>query len=1024
MTYIRKTRMTKEYRRRTIVWIASLAAALCAMLALSMSNPGAEALPASGSALYADGSSAFPIIVSELMSSNGYAVLDDGGRFSDWIELRNISSAPVSLQGMGLSDKPGRIKYLFPDVTLEPDGYLLVFASGTAAADPSRPLHAPFELSALGEMVCVFDPNGVMRESVEFPAMAANESYALTEDGGFIRTSQYSPGYPNTREGYESYCAQSGAEFGFIKLNEISPRNRAAIIDEDGDASDWIELINERGYAVSLEGYALSDNESRLSKWVFPKGATIPANGVLLVFASGKDRADPNGELHANFRIDGEREAIMLANPRGQLVDHTVVERTPKDASWARSADLSSWSITYQATPGEPNTRQGEIDADASRRLSAGGGLTISEAIAYTGGSRTPDGLEGFDWVEIYNGGGGAVNLAGYGLSDQPGRPRLWQFPDVTIQPGQFLLVYLSGSERLPDSSQALYAPFGISSLGEALTLSDPDGNVIDRLAVPALVSGTSYGRIAGGGLAYFDIPTPGERNGEGFAGYAAVPTVDIPGGMYPAPIEATVRAAAGTTVRYTVDGSNPTIDSPEYTGPVPIEHTAVFRARAFQDGLRPSPIVTNTYFISVYHLLPVVSIVADPYLLWNPLTGIYAGDYTQSAMEKMPFTDMPYWQKARVAAHFEYIDESGKLQSSEGVELSLNGQFSLDMPQKSFRVSAKARYGSEALSYPFFPELPYERYRALILRNGGQDGNYTRIVDAFQSRVMDWSGTSVYHMPSAPVVVYLNGEYWGHYNLRERTDKYALAQYEGWDDPDSVDLIKGSGTVISGTIDAYRETRNYIRDHNMNDPASLARALEMIDVDNLFDFYIFEIYFGNSDAGNIKYYRRNAPGEKWRWIVFDLDWGMFDSSRDGCAIWLDPDGAGSLDYDNVIIRQMLSVPRLKDQFLKRYGHLFQTVFVPERMLELAGEMSARIEPEMTMHFNRWAMENSWALGTDAPKSPEGAFAYWKDRLSRLDNVIRKRNHLAWGHVQSWFKLTDAEMESYFGPRPPLPEGI
>jgi hypothetical protein len=1014
--------MPKARKRRTIVWIASLLSALCAMLSLSLMNVSREAVPVSGAAVAEDDSGAFPVIVSELMSLNGYAVLDDDGMFSDWIELRNISSSPVSLRGMGLSDKPGRIKFLFPDVTLDPGAYIVVFASGTAAVDPDKPLHAPFELSSLGEMVCVFDANGHLRESVEFPALASNEVYALSDTGGFERTTQPSPGYPNTRDGYESYRAESTADFGAVRLNEISPRNRAAIVDEDGDASDWIELINERSYAVSLEGYALSDDESSLAKWVFPKGASIPARGVLLVFASGKDRFDPNGETHTNFRIDGDREAILLTNPRGQLVDRAVVELVPKDASWARTPGLSVWEITYQATPGQPNTRQGAVDADVARQLRAGGGLAISEAIAYSGDASTPDGVTGLDWVEIYNGGGSPVPLEGFGLSDDPGRPRLWQFPDVTIQPGQYLMVYLRGEARPPSGSQALFAPFKLSSLGEALTLSDPEGNVIDRLAVPALSGGISYGRAVGGALAYFDIPTPGDRNGDGFAGYAAQPVVNIPGGMYPSPIKATVRAAEGTTARYTTDGSNPTVDSPEYSGPVAIDYTTVFRVRAFQDGLRASPIVTNTYFISVYHTLPVVSVVADPYLLWNPLTGVYAGDYKESAEAEMPFDDMPYWDKARVAGHFEYIDENGERQSSESVELMLNGQFSLDMPQKSFRISAKPRYGSESLRYPFFPDLPYTQYHALILRNGGQDGNYTRIVDAFQSRVMDWSGTTVYHMPSRPVVVYLNGEYWGQYNLRERIDKYAVARYEGWDDPENVDLIKGSGTVISGAIDAYRQTRNFIRDNDMNDPEALSAALDMIDVDNLFDYYIFEIFFGNTDAGNIKFYRRNAPGEKWRWIVYDLDWGMFDSSYDGCRIWLDPNGAGSLDYDNVIIRKMLGVPSLRDKFLRRYGELFQTVFVPERMLELAREMAAEIDPEMTMHFYRWSVENEWVLGSEAPKSPEGAYTYWKDRLARLENVIRKRGNLAWGHAQSWFNLTDAQMEDYFGPRPPLPE--
>ncbi|MDR1262085.1 MAG: lamin tail domain-containing protein [Oscillospiraceae bacterium] len=1017
MTYICKTRLPRAYGRRTVVWITLLLFALCVMLLISaVSASNDAAVPASSAALYEN--AVFPIEISEIMCSNAYAVPDDNGEFSDWIELRNTSAKPVPLKGMSLSDRPGRIKFVFPDITIEAGAYLVVYASGSSALDPSKPLHVPFRLSAKGETVYLFDAAGELRSYVTFHQMNSNESYALTETGEYAVTAQPSPGYPNTQTGYESYHAESTVEYGVIKLNEISSRNRSAIVDEDGDASDWIELINERNTPMSIEGYALSDDESRLSKWVFPKGASIPANGVLLVFASGKNRTDPNGELHTSFKIDGEREAILLTNPRGQLIDHTVPELVPKDASWARSPDLSQWEITHQATPGQPNTLQGENAADEARLSKSGGGLLISEAIAYANGMPTPDGTTSFDWVEIYNNNDYPVPLKGYGLSDSPGKPRLWQFPDVTIQPGQYLLVYLCGNANPPASSQALYAPLKLSSLGEVVTLADPFGNVIDRLVLPALTEGTSYGRASSGGLVYFDTPTPGARNNEGFMGYAKQPLADTAGGMYPGPIKVSIRPPTGATVRYTTDGSDPTLDSPAYTAAIPIEHTTVLRARAFQDGLRPSPIVTNTYFISVYHTLPMVSIVADPALLWDPSTGLYAGDYKESAEEKAPYIDMPYWKKPRVEGHFEYIDPTGERQVSESIELSLNGQYSLDMPQKSFRVSAKPRYGSETLRYPFFPDLPYTQYHALILRNGGQDGNYTRIIDAMQSKIMSWSDTTVYHMPSRPVMVYLNGEYWGQYNLRERIDTEAIAQYEGWDDPDNVDLIKGSGTVISGTIDEYRKTRNYIRDNDLNDPEVLRRALDMIDVENLFDYYIFEIYFGNTDAGNIKFYRRNAPGEKWRWIVYDMDWGMFDSSRDGCAIWLDPKGAGTMDYDNVIIRKLLSVPYLREQFLRRYGQLFQTVFVPERMLALAKEMSGEIDQEMPMHFYRWSFDNNWALGSEAPRNAEGAYAYWKSRLTRLETVINKRNNLAWGHVQAWFSLTEAQMEAYFGPRP------
>ena len=356
------------------------------------------------------------------------------------------------------------------------------------------------------------------------------------------------------------------------------------------------------------------------------------------------------------------------------------------------------------------------------------------------------------------------------------------------------------------------------------------------------------------------------------------------------------------------------------------------------------------------------------------------------------------------------------------GVELGLHGQFSLDIPQKSFRVTAKARYGSSSLDYAFFEDRPYDSYQSLVIRNGGNDGKYTRFVDGFQSRIVDWvEDTTVYHMPWRPVIVYLNGEYWGHYNIRERVNVHALARHEGWDDPDNIDLIKGNDNVLNGSFDNYRELLTYVKAHDLNDPEALKTVLDWIDVDNYFDYMIFEMYFGNTDTGNIKFYRRRAPGEKWKWVLFDLDWGMCESEKnDGCKIWLDPAGSGSMDFDNTLIRALLKVPEMQDKFLRRYGQLFQDVFVKEQMLALSRSMATEIELEMPLHFNRWAWDNTLTLDIDAPANPEGAYTYWKGRLARLENVINKRSHYEWGHIQNWFALSDAQMVAYFGARPML----
>jgi len=1039
---IRIRRLRPQAKRQTVSLLALLCLALLLCLVFARVTPEqtqAALAPVSTEVTNDVSIPSFPLLVTEIMASNRSVLADENGDFSDWIELTNQSSEPVNLDGLGISDDPSAVKLAFPAIILQPGQRLLVFASGVYRAEADAPLHAPFALSSAGESVCLFTADGVLVSEVAFPALERDQSWALQEDGAgrsagdapvYAASAQPSPGYPNTAQGFEAFRSANSILGSDILLNEIMAVNRSAIRDEDGDYSDYIEIYNPHAYRVDLTGYGLSDDETSPMKWRFPQGVTIPANGTLLVFASGKNRggaaADSLGgttELHTSFKLDATRETVLLSNAKGQLLDRTILENLGKDEVWMRPAGMTAWQVSTQATPGYPNDRSGLAAADAKTRQANAVGVYISEAVVYSTGLETPYGRTSYDWVELYNASAVPVNLKDWGLSDKPGRPRLYQMPDVTIEPGGFLLVFCSGLTEPPKGSKAIHATIRLSALGGVLTLCTPDGTIIDRMAVPALEENTSYGRTPGeAGFYYYDTPTPGAANEGGVAGYAVEPVPDVPGGVYDGSVTVTFTLQAGDTVRYTLDGGDPTPASAVYEGPITLTETAVLRARSFSAGLRPSPIVTATYFVNTYHTLPLISLVTDPDNLWNPVTGIYAGDYTQSSRTKVAYDDLPYWKKLRVAGHFEFFETDGLLKVSEDVELGLHGQYSLDIPQKSFRVTAKARYGSTELPYAFFPDRPYTTYQSLVIRNGGNDGKYTRIVDGFQSRIVDWADTTLYHMPVRPVIVFLNGAYWGQYNIRERVNVHSLARFEGWSDPDAIDLIKADKNVLNGSYDNYGQLLDFVKTHDLaNDSAALETVTDWVDIENYFDYMIFEMYFGNTDTGNIKFYRRQAPGEKWKWVLFDLDWGMFNSQRDGCKIWLDPDGTGTMNFDNTLIRKLLTVPALRDQFLRRFGQLYREVFDTQRMLDLAHSMADAIRVEMPMHFSRWAPLNNSALDIDAPTNAEGALAYWENQLGRLDNVIRKRNYYIWGYVQSWFGLSESQMVDYFGPREPLP---
>ncbi len=973
------------------------------------------------------------IRISEVMTSNKRAYPDDTGAYPDWIEIENTSTEAVSLAGVGLSDREDRILFLFPDMELAAGGRIVVYCDDTNAAQAGKPLHARFKLSSLGETVYLFDRNSLVLDSVVVPALNSDTSYALTASGWII-TEQSTPGYPNTQEGYDAMHSVALVSANGLVLNELCASNRTTLQDEDGEFSDWIELYNGGTLPIKLSSYALSDDETEPIKWRFPQDAVIHPGEYYVVFASGKNRTGGDGKYpHTNFKLAAEGETVILSDILAQTIDRVTYDNLGKDVSWGRVVGLDhTWQVYNQPTPGMANDRSGEIEMDKRMQARNTSGIYISEVMSSSTGVETPFGVTSYDWIELVNRGREAVNIMGWGLSDSVNRPRKWQFPDVTLQPGQYLLVFASGLTSSPTGSGALHADFRLSALGETVVLSDERGNILDKLVVPKLDTNNTYGRnFDRGGLFYYDTPTPGEANtAQGFAGYSVKPAMDIKGGLYTRPVSVTLSAPAGVRIRYTLDGSPPTEEVGEdYIGPIELSRATTLRARGFQEGLKPSEIVTETYLINRLHTLPVIAITADPVDLWDPDTGIYAdGDpaVTGETYAGVPFKNTTYravkkdTELREREANFElFIPGEGQI-LNQGIALQLNGQYSLDDPQKSLRVTAKAKYGVSTFKYAFFDSRPYTEYQSLVLRNGGNQGPYSRIADSLMSRIVDLTDSSILHMATTPCIVYLNGEYWGQYYIRERINKHSIARFEGWSDPEAVDFIKGEDAVLNGTFSNYKQLLTYVKAHDLNDPAALETVLKWIDVDNYFDFMIFEMYFGNTDTGNIKFYRQRTTGSaQWKWVLFDLDWGLYNRERNGCYIWLDPEGSGSRNFDNTIIRKLLEVPAMRNKFLKRYGELFQILADTNRVIALIDEMVAEIEPEMGLHYNRWASEVRSTYAFDPPKNGDGAFNYWKNvRIPILKNVVNTCPYYVWGHVQDWFKLTDEQMTAYFGPRP------
>ena len=200
-----------------------------------------------------------------------------------------------------------------------------------------------------------------------------------------------------------------------------------------------------------------------------------------------------------------------------------------------------------------------------------------------------------------------------------------------------------------------------------------------------------------------------------------------------------------------------------------------------------------------------------------------------------------------------------------------------------------------------------------------------------------------------------------------------------------------------------------------------------------MFDYYIFESFFGNTDPGNIRYYRNTKSGDgKWRYLFYDLDWGLFNSSSKkngveyatgGVTYYMNPNGAGDQKIKaNLFLRKLVEVPQYREKFLTRYAELFNSVLTTENMVSLFNEMILEIKPEMQMHNQRWAAEMPTQVSFDQPKNAEGGYNYWVTRCERAIRVMNRRPHFIWLDIQSYFGLSDAEMTERFGPCPVIPD--
>ena len=953
--------------------------------------------------------------INEVMTGNRSTLLDDDDEYSDWVEIVNAGQRPVNLKGYALSDnKRDPLKWEFPPIVIKPGEHLVVFTSNKNKVGPGSPLHTNFKLKSKGEAVLLTDAKGWLLDYIEFEELPPDHSFG--RDPGKHETWLYfaeaTPRESNHTRGWESLTGDYTFEGSPIVINEVQSSNRNTLFDEDGDFSDWIELANTSDGPVDLEGYGLSDDATTPAKWRFP-ALSLEAGGYLVVFASGKDRDDPKGRyLHTNFKLNPRRDQLILSDRERQVLDQLGARgRRPGISVGRGNENASDWLYYPSPTPGAKNTTQGlatfpeEFSALAPK-------LRINEVMGSNRYTLRDDNREFSDWIELYNGTTQSVSLGGYHLSDDKGNLRKWAFPEVELPADGFLVVFASGKDRHDVARSLFHSNFGIRAGGETLFLTDTEGRVTDVFRSGRLGPGISSGRGSEGLLerVYFEKPTPGRANdGTGGEGFSTPPHMVPPGGSYPKPTVVRLESSApNVTIRYTTDGSKPHRKSKVYSKPIFVGDTTIVRARAWEDGALASKVSTATYLVGEEHTLAVVSVAIDPDHMFHPMRGLHS--MGPNASPVFPHEGANFWSKRELPCHVELFETDGALAFKDDVGFKIFGAFSRGESQKSFLLTTRDRYGSDLIRYPLFDDKPeLVRHKALILRTSGQDWHLTKIRDVLMTRLV--KHLRIDYQAYRPAVLYINGEYFGLYNVREKINEQFVA-YNHELNPDEINLVQANRQVNAGSGEHFFALKRYVRSHDLSQDEHYQKVQAMMDVPNFIDYQIAEVFFANTDNGNIRRWRDSSPDGKWRWILYDLDWGFRKAGHKTLSRVTNPRGTGAMNmFSTAIMTALLKNADFRKSFAERFAYHLNTTFEPQRVLSMIDELAEPIRSEIPRHMKRWRR-------SPRASSPK----LWETRLQRLRDFAVNRPPVVKAHVKEFFGLSDSEMALMFEePAPTLP---
>lgn len=828
-----------------------------------------------------------------------------------------------------------------------------------------------------------------------------------------------------------------------VVINEVSSASLSTYLDEDGDQEDWIEFYNTSSSPVNMGGYTITSLENgSVKSWTFPN-IIIKANDYLTVFCSKKNR---------NAYFDHWEVPVYANNPWKYFLGAgspppTWREITFNDTSWPVGAGGIGYGDGDDSTVTAPIysvfMRKSFTVADTGIIPTALLLLDYDDAfVAYLNDveiARANIGVYGdhpdyntlaYDEHEAtayQTGNFSGAYFVPPSLIDSALKPGVNVFSiqvhnyasgldDLSAIPYFLIGVNDTSVTYFPfPATVNLHTSFNLNSTGQELILKTPSGTIADQHVIGNMLLNNSFGRRPNGSnnWYFFDSPTPDTTNNTSayFTNYLSKSSFSLPAGFYSSSQTLNISSPTGL-VRYTLDGKDPDQSSALYTTPIIIDSTMVVRARTYSlNPLElPSEIITNTYFINENIQLPVVSLTSDPYNLFDYNYGIYVFGPNADSVN-IPFQGSNFWQGWERPANIEYFDPNGMLGFETPSSIAIQGNFSKAWPQRGFAVRTRENYKGETIDYPLFPDKPnITQYKSFNIRNAGSDWNTCHMRDLFNQK----NAQKITHldiMDGRACVLFINGDYWGVYELREKQDKDYIENNSGIPS-DRIDFLQFDGSIIEGSNTAFLNMVDFIGTNDMSIPANYSIATNMLDIENFCDYFITETYIINIDwlgsyTNNIKFWRPNNPAGKWRYVLWDTDLSL------GFGEAFTTGAGAATDFLDVAINPTTSNPHSKmlsgllantgfrNYFINRYADLMNTIFLPSEMQNSVNKIHDEMLPEMARHFNKWGGSSPWgAFIGRADNVPE-----WETQIDTMMMFAADRINYARDQIENQFSL-------------------